>query len=96
MDGEVIIKPQYDIVIATWVIMDYRVVGAIGKHVIAQFALAGGNESVGIEEAAELRIVISALQIIEPQLFGSKYAIVTFLVIFSQRKNVTKNLVTAA
>ena len=54
------------------------IISAVGEHVIAQFALAGGDKSVGVEEAAEVRIVISALQIIEPQLFGCKYAIVPF------------------
>ena len=44
------------------------IIYTVGKHVIAQFALAGTYISVGIEEAAEVWIVISALQIIEPQL----------------------------
>ena len=38
---------------------------AIGKHIIAQEALAGGGVGVGIEESAQFRIVISGLQIVE-------------------------------
>ena len=39
----------------------YRIIPAIGKHVIAQYALAGGDEGVGVEEATDCGIVIAAL-----------------------------------
>ena len=41
---------------------------AVGKHVIAQQALTGGGESVGIDESAQLGIVITGLEIVEPGL----------------------------
>ena len=43
-----------------------RIIATVGKHIIAQQTLAGGGEDVGIYKAADLRIIISALQIIEP------------------------------
>jgi hypothetical protein len=49
-----------DIYPANWII------AAVGKHVIAQHALAGGYEGIGVEEAAQFGIIIAALQIIEP------------------------------
>ena len=45
-----------------------RIVQAIRKHVIAQDALAGGDEGIGVEEAAYCGIVITALEVIESQL----------------------------
>ena len=65
----------------------HRIIVAVGKHVIAQFALAGTYISISIEESAELRIVISALQIIEPQLFGCQYAIAVFFAVWSLMKS---------
>ena len=44
----------------------YRIIPTIGKHVIAQDALPGRNIAVGVDEAANLRVVITTLQIIEP------------------------------
>ena len=37
----------------------------IGKHVVAQEALAGGDEGVGVEETAESGVIISTLQIVK-------------------------------
>ena len=42
-----------------------RTIPAIGKHIVAQYSLAGGDEGIGVEETAEFRIIITALQIIE-------------------------------
>ena len=42
-----------------------RVIAAICEHVIAEEALAGGDEGIGIDEAANLWIVITGLQVIE-------------------------------
>ena len=42
-----------------------RIIAAVGEHVITEDALAGGNEGVGVDEAADLRIVITGLQVIE-------------------------------
>jgi hypothetical protein len=47
-----------------------RVIATIGKHVITQHALAGGDEGVSIDETANLWIIITALQIIEPGILG--------------------------
>ena len=41
------------------------IIQTICKHIIAQQALAGGNEGVGVDEAAEFGVIISALEIIE-------------------------------
>ena len=38
---------------------------AIGKHVIAQDALAGGNERIGVDESAQFGIVIPGLEVVE-------------------------------
>ena len=38
-----------------------RIVPAVSKHVIAEEALAGGDEGVGVEEAADGGVVITAL-----------------------------------
>ena len=43
-----------------------RIIAAVGKHVIAEDALTGGDEGVGVDEAADLGIIITALQVIEP------------------------------
>ena len=40
---------------------DHRTIVAIHKHVIAEEALAGGDEGVGVEEAADGGVVITAL-----------------------------------
>ena len=52
-----------------------RVIAAICEHVIAEDALAGGDEGVGVDEAADLGVVITALQIIEPGILGKGLAI---------------------
>ena len=44
----------------------YRIIIAIREHIMADNSLAGGGVGVGVEEAAGGRVVISALQIIEP------------------------------
>ena len=51
---------------SAWVIHIHRIIEAIGEHVIAQQALAGGDIAVGIEESTPLRVIISALEIIQP------------------------------
>ena len=44
----------------------YGIIQTIRKHVIAEDALAGAGEGIGIQESAYLRIIISALEIIQP------------------------------
>ncbi len=43
----------------------YRVIATVGKHVIAQYTLSGGNEHVSINESAQLGIVITGLEVVE-------------------------------
>ena len=45
--------------------MTYGIVAAVGKHVIAKQALASRRKCVGVEEAADLGVVIPGLQVIE-------------------------------
>ena len=45
--------------IHNWVIV------AVCEHIIAEGALAGGNEGVGVEEAAPGGVVITGLQVVE-------------------------------
>lgn len=42
-----------------------RIVLAVGKHIVAENALAGGNECVGTNESAPLRVVITGLQVVQ-------------------------------
>ena len=45
--------------------MAYWIIQAIGKHIIAENALAGGDEGVCADEAAHFRVVVSALQVVK-------------------------------
>ena len=38
---------------------------AVGKHIVAQDALAGGGEGVGIEEAGGGGVVVAGMEVIE-------------------------------
>ena len=60
------------------VFLDNGIVSTVSKHVIAQDALAGGNEGIGVEEAAYRGIVITALEVIESQLLDSLLAMAPF------------------
>jgi hypothetical protein len=53
------------IVSAGYVLSNYRIVQAVGEHVIAEQALAGGGVCVGVDESAEAGIVITGLQVIQ-------------------------------
>ena len=46
--------------------IQHRIIITIGKHIISQQALAGGDVDISIEEAACCGIIISALQVIQP------------------------------
>ena len=46
---------------SVWIITIRGIIQAIGKHVIAQNTLAGGDESIGVEEASDCGIVITGL-----------------------------------
>ena len=43
-----------------------RIISTIGKHIIARNALSGGNEAVRIDEPSPNRIVIPAVEVIQP------------------------------
>jgi hypothetical protein len=53
----------------------YRIIAAIGKHVIAEDTLSGRCKCIGVEEAADLGVVITGLQVIEPGILGADIAI---------------------
>ena len=42
-----------------------RIIPTIGEHVIAHEALAGGSKCVRIDESAHLRVIVSALQVVQ-------------------------------
>ena len=48
----------------------YRIVAAVSEHVVAQQALAGGDEGIGVDKSADGGVVITALQIIEAGILG--------------------------
>ena len=54
-------------VIATRISITYRIIEAIGEHVISQNALAGGDEGIGIEEAGEGGVVVAGLEVVKPR-----------------------------
>ena len=43
----------------------HRISAAVGKHIIAEDALAGRNERIGIDEPAYFGIVITGLEVVE-------------------------------
>lgn len=45
--------------------MENRIITAIGKHIIAQQALAGGGEGIGIDESAEAGDVVAGLEVVQ-------------------------------
>ena len=51
----------------------------IGKHIIAQQALAGRREGIGIDKSADLGIIITALEVIEAGLLVANIAAETIL-----------------
>ena len=51
------------------------IIPAVRKHIVPQEALAGACVAVGVEEALDHRVVISALQVIEARLFDGAVAV---------------------
>ena len=43
----------------------HRIIATIGVHIVAQDALAGGNEAVGVDESPDGRVIVAALEVIE-------------------------------
>ena len=52
-----------------------RIIPAVGKHIVAEDALAGRNKDIGIDESTNLRIVIPALQVIQSGILSGRLAI---------------------
>ena len=50
---------------ATLVFSGNRVITAVGEHVVAGEALAGGGEGVRIQESAGVWVVVSALEVVQ-------------------------------
>ena len=75
-----------------WVCKANRIIPTIGKHVIAQQTLAGGGEDVGIDKAADLGVVISRLQIVEPGFRIEVIAAVAEGVHVSKRAGLAQNI----
>ena len=48
--------------------MKNGIIQTIGKHVIAEDALAGGGVGVGVDESADTGIIVTRLEIVEPGL----------------------------
>ena len=56
--------------------MVYRIVPAVGKHIVAQDPLSGACVGIRVQESASCGIVISGLQIIEPGLYITTVAMI--------------------
>ena len=50
--------------------ISWSTISTIREHIAAEEALAGACEAVGVYEAADVGIVIAALQVIESRLCG--------------------------
>ena len=50
------------------------IISAIREHIGTDEPLPGACEAVGVDEAAEIGVVITALQVIEPRLLGMRLA----------------------
>ena len=61
-----------------------RIIPTIGKHIVANKALAGGGEGIRIKESADLGIVIAALEVVEPGFLGIDIATALFFGVFSR------------
>jgi hypothetical protein len=60
--------------VAKWIaIIDWGI-PTIGKHVVAQQTLSGGDEGIGIDKSADFGVVISALEIVQSGLCGAGLA----------------------
>lgn len=52
----------------TWIEPRTRRIPTVCKHVAANEALTGGGETIRVDEPMVYRVVISALEVIEPRL----------------------------
>ena len=49
------------ICVSCGIFIDDRIIATVGKHIIAENALAGGGKGVSIDKSTNLRIVITRL-----------------------------------
>jgi hypothetical protein len=56
--------------VSIWIIIGYRIITTICKHIVAQESLSCACVGVSIDESSDLGIIIPALEIIESSLFG--------------------------
>ena len=51
-----------------------RIIIAIGKHIVAEDSTSRRNVSIRIDEPTPARVIISALEVIQPGLYGAYLA----------------------
>ena len=64
--------------------MSYRIIKTIGKHIVAQQALACGDEGIGIDESADLGIVITGLEVVQLRVTRALVTLIQKMYCFSQ------------
>ena len=65
-----------------WVFGDQWIISAIRKHIVPEEPLSRAAVGIGVEEALEYRIVISALEVVEACLCIAVVAIVAKMSLF--------------
>ena len=70
---------------SAWIYAHHRIVTAVGEHIIAQDALAGADETVGVDKSADFRVIVAALQVVKPG-FG-------WVMLFARRGCPLRNIV---
>ena len=64
---------------AGWIHAIDRIIIAVGEHIVAEDTLTSGDKGIGVEEAADLGIIITGLQVIEPGILDGGLAKAPFL-----------------
>jgi hypothetical protein len=59
--------------------MRNRIISTVGKHIVAQEALAGRYQGIRVEESTYFGIVISGLEIVQLRLYLMSEAILPIL-----------------
>ncbi len=55
-----------------WIFIAHRIIPAVRKHIVPEEPLPRAAVGIGVEESAEGRVVISALEVVEARLYDSK------------------------
>ena len=71
---------------ACWVYQIDRIIPTVGKHVVSEETLAGGNEGVCIDESAPLGVIVAGLEVIQPGVYGTLLATGPFLALSGRRE----------